>query len=53
VASLAALGSDKASLRHRRDRLVKPMLAAVAALDRGRAERQLAADGAPDPVANV
>jgi hypothetical protein len=45
--------SHMAALRHRRDHLVKPMLAAVAALDHGRAERQLAADGAPDPVANV
>ena len=45
--------SHMAALRHRRDHLVKPMLAAVATLDRGRAERQLAADGAPDPVANV
>jgi hypothetical protein len=45
--------SHMAALRHRRDHLVKPLLAAVATLDRGRAERQLATDGAPDPVANV
>jgi hypothetical protein len=45
--------SHMAALRHRRDHLVKPMLAAVATLDRGAAERQLAASVREDPVANV
>lgn len=45
--------SHMAALRHRRDHLVKPMLAAVATLDRGAAERQLAAGARKDPVDNV